>query len=126
MSADLFAIRSMLFLPASNPRAIAKARDSAADLVVLVLPAELRAVTSAEAVAAEISSRNANVGLVVRGPAPGGLRAADIAAALDLSLLTTMRAEPGLAERLERGGHGGGPERDRPTGGHRDRDPPGT
>ncbi|MEW1879355.1 septum site-determining protein Ssd [Rhodococcus sp. NPDC080181] len=77
---------------------------AAADLVVLVLPAELRAVTSAEAVADEISSRNANVGLVVRGPAPGGLRAADIAAALDLSLLTSMRAEPGLAERLERGG----------------------
>ncbi|MBY4107289.1 hypothetical protein HQO87_26405, partial [Rhodococcus fascians] len=77
---------------------------AAADLVVLVLPAELRAVTSAEAVADEISSRNANVGLVVRGPAPGGLRAADIAAALDLSLLTSMRAEPGLAVRLERGG----------------------
>ena len=32
----------------------------------------------------------------------------------------------GRAERLERGGHGGRPERDRPTGGHRDRDPPGT
>jgi len=29
---DLFAVRSMLFLPASNPRAIAKARESAADL----------------------------------------------------------------------------------------------
>jgi citrate lyase beta subunit len=34
---DLFAVRSVLFLPASNPRAIAKARDSAADLVVLDL-----------------------------------------------------------------------------------------
>src|SRR5690348_8831716 len=32
---DLFAVRSVLFLPASNPRAIAKARESAADLVVL-------------------------------------------------------------------------------------------
>jgi len=37
MTADLFAVRSVLFLPASNPRAIAKARDSAADLVVLDL-----------------------------------------------------------------------------------------
>ncbi|HEY8593571.1 MAG TPA: CoA ester lyase [Sphingomicrobium sp.] len=35
--ADLFAVRSVLFLPASNPRAIAKAHDSAADLVVLDL-----------------------------------------------------------------------------------------
>ena len=34
---DLFSIRSILFLPASNPRAIAKARESGADLVVLDL-----------------------------------------------------------------------------------------
>ena len=34
---DLFAVRSVLFLPASNPRAIAKARESGADLVVLDL-----------------------------------------------------------------------------------------
>lgn len=34
---DLFAVRSVLFLPASNPRAIAKARDSGADLIVLDL-----------------------------------------------------------------------------------------
>src|SRR5205085_2008 len=36
-SGDLFAIRSLLFLPASNPRAIARAREAAADLVVLDL-----------------------------------------------------------------------------------------
>jgi citrate lyase subunit beta/citryl-CoA lyase len=36
-SVDLFAVRSLLFLPASNPRAIAKARDAGADLVVLDL-----------------------------------------------------------------------------------------
>jgi citrate lyase subunit beta/citryl-CoA lyase len=34
---DLFAVRSLLFLPASNPRAIAKARELGADLVVLDL-----------------------------------------------------------------------------------------
>jgi citrate lyase subunit beta/citryl-CoA lyase len=34
---DLFNIRSALFLPASNPRAIAKARDAGADLVILDL-----------------------------------------------------------------------------------------
>jgi citrate lyase beta subunit len=34
---DLFAVRSLLFLPASNPRAIAKARDAGSDLVVLDL-----------------------------------------------------------------------------------------
>jgi len=34
---DLLAVRSVLFLPASNPRAIAKAREAGADLVVLDL-----------------------------------------------------------------------------------------
>ena len=34
---DLFAVRSLLFLPASNPRAIDKARKAGADLVVLDL-----------------------------------------------------------------------------------------
>jgi len=34
---DLFAVRSILFLPASNPRAIEKAREAGADLVVLDL-----------------------------------------------------------------------------------------
>ena len=34
---DLFAVRSVLFLPASNPRAIDKARGAGADLVVLDL-----------------------------------------------------------------------------------------
>jgi citrate lyase subunit beta/citryl-CoA lyase len=37
VAVDLFAIRSVLFLPTSNPRAIDKARASAADLVVLDL-----------------------------------------------------------------------------------------
>jgi citrate lyase subunit beta/citryl-CoA lyase len=57
-SIDLFAVRSVLFLPASNPRAIAKARESAADLVVLdledaVKPADKQAARGAavEAVA---------------------------------------------------------------------------
>lgn len=37
MSADLFDLAALLFLPASNPRAIAKARASRADLVILDL-----------------------------------------------------------------------------------------
>jgi citrate lyase beta subunit len=49
---DLFAVRSVLFLPASNPRAIAKARDAGADLVILdledaVKPADKRAARAA-------------------------------------------------------------------------------
>ena len=37
MSVDLSGVRSLLFLPASNPRAIAKARTAGADLVILDL-----------------------------------------------------------------------------------------
>lgn len=37
MSIDLFGKRALLFLPASNPRAIAKAQESDADLVILDL-----------------------------------------------------------------------------------------
>ena len=60
MSIDLFEVRSVLFLPASNPRAIAKARASEADLVVLdledaVKPADKNAARDAavEAVTSE-------------------------------------------------------------------------
>jgi len=52
VSFDLFEVRSVLFLPASNPRAIAKARESEADLVVLdledaVKPADKKAARAA-------------------------------------------------------------------------------
>lgn len=49
MKSDLFAVRSILFLPASNPRAIAKARESAADLVVLDLEDAVKPADKAEA-----------------------------------------------------------------------------
>ncbi|MEV0711892.1 septum site-determining protein Ssd [Nocardia aurea] len=75
-----------------------------ADLVVLVVPAQLRAVAAAESVATRIRQRNPNQGLVVRGPAPGGLRGAEVAELLDLPLLAAVRAEGDLPARLERGG----------------------
>jgi citrate lyase subunit beta/citryl-CoA lyase len=42
MSINLFDKRALLFLPASNPRAIAKARESEADLVILDLEDAVR------------------------------------------------------------------------------------
>jgi hypothetical protein len=47
---------------------------------------------------------NPNVGLVVRGPAPGGLRADEVAAIAGVPLLASMRPHPRLAEQLEHGG----------------------
>ncbi|WP_336087926.1 septum site-determining protein Ssd [Nocardia sp. SSK8] len=76
----------------------------AADLVVLVVPARLRAVAAAEVVAGYLGERNPNRGLIVRGPAPGGLRGAEVAEVLGLPLLAAVRGDAGLAARLERGG----------------------
>ena len=58
MTATLFDIRSVLFLPASNPRAIAKAREAGADMVVLdledaVKPADKEAARAAAVEACE-------------------------------------------------------------------------
>lgn len=76
----------------------------AADLVVLITPATLRATAAAEPITTQLRHRNPNVALIVRGPSPGGLRPTDIAAALDLPLLHTMRPQPGLTRRLEHAG----------------------
>lgn len=76
----------------------------AADLVVMVVTAEVRACAAAGAMVPWLSAINPNVGLVVRGPAPGGLRAAEVAASVGLPLLAAMRPQPGVAEALERGG----------------------
>ncbi|MGY0502746.1 septum site-determining protein Ssd [Nocardia sp. FBN12] len=76
----------------------------AADLVVLVVPARLRAIAAAESVSAYLGERNPNRGLIVRGPAPGGLRGAEVADLLGLPLLAAVRGQAGLAARLERGG----------------------
>jgi secretion/DNA translocation related CpaE-like protein len=75
-----------------------------ADLVVLMVPARLRAVAAARAVTAYIRPRNPNQALIVRGPAPGGLRGTEVADALGLPLLAAVRAQPRLASRLERAG----------------------
>lgn len=56
MNFDLFGVRSVLFLPASNPRAIAKARESAADLVVLDLEDAVRPADKKEARAAAVEA----------------------------------------------------------------------
>lgn len=76
----------------------------AADLAVLVVPAEVRACSAAARVDDWARGHCSNRGVVVRGPAPGGLVAADVAESVGIPLLTAMRPEPGLAERLERSG----------------------
>jgi secretion/DNA translocation related CpaE-like protein len=86
---------------------------AAAQRGYLLVPAELRACAAAARVAAVARQHCPSLSVVVRGPAPGGLKAREVATALDLPLAGQLRAEPGLAGALERGeapaGAGRGP-----------------
>ncbi|WP_127781803.1 septum site-determining protein Ssd [Rhodococcus sp. X156] len=87
-----------------DPGPVTAAVLDRADLAVLVVPAEVRACAAAAALVQALGAHGAGLQLVVRGPAPGGLRAVDVGQALGLPLLTTMRPQPGLGAALERGG----------------------
>ncbi len=56
MNANLDQVRSLLFLPASNPRAIGHARESGADLVILDLEDSVKAEDKASARAAAVEA----------------------------------------------------------------------
>ncbi len=89
------------------PRRASEAAETAldaADLVVLVTPADVRSCAAAAAARPWVLTCNPNAGVVVRGPSPGGLRAAEVARIVDLPLLAAMRPQAGIAEILERGG----------------------
>ncbi|WP_163756830.1 septum site-determining protein Ssd [Mycobacterium botniense] len=90
-------------LPRRLTAATHTALDSA-DLLVIVSPCDVRACAATATVAAVFSAINPAVGLVVRGPSPGGLRAAEIADIAGVPLLASMKAQPHLAAQLEHGG----------------------
>ena len=75
-----------------------------ADLVVVISPCDVPACAATATIAPVLSTINPNLGLVARGPSPGGLRAAEVAAVAAVPLLASMKAEPGIVERLEHGG----------------------
>lgn len=74
-----------------------------ADLVVLVVPAEVRACVAAKRVLERVQDRARRVGVVARGPAPDGLAAEEVAEAVGAELVARMPAERGLERALERG-----------------------
>jgi secretion/DNA translocation related CpaE-like protein len=90
-------------LPRRSTGAVETVLD-AADLVVVMAPADVRSCAAAAAIVPWVSAVNPNAGVVVRGPSPGGLRSADVATIVGLPLLAAMRAQPGVADALERGG----------------------
>jgi secretion/DNA translocation related CpaE-like protein len=74
-----------------------------ADRAYVVVPAELRATAAAARVASSVARHCASLAVIVRGPAPGRLKAREVARALGLPLAGTLRPEPGLCRGLERG-----------------------
>jgi secretion/DNA translocation related CpaE-like protein len=75
----------------------------AADRTILVVPAELRATAAAARIAAMVAVHCDDLAVVVRGPAPGRLKAREVARALGLPLAGSLRPEPSLCQALERG-----------------------
>ncbi|MDT7572107.1 MAG: hypothetical protein QOE05_2281 [Actinomycetota bacterium] len=76
---------------------------SLASLVLLLVPAEVRAAAAASRVATQLAPLCTDLRLVVRGPSPSGLGAEEIGRALGLPLVGFLRPEPGLQLGLERG-----------------------
>ncbi|WP_127500116.1 septum site-determining protein Ssd [Actinoplanes solisilvae] len=74
-----------------------------ADQAVLIVPAEVRASAAAARVVAMVRMHRHDLSLVVRGPSPGNLRAGDVASALKLPLVGTLRPEQAVTHAAEHG-----------------------
>lgn len=88
------------------PRRLDDAATRAAqlsDVVLIVVPAEVRACAAACRIAARVGPHCRSLQLVVRGPAPGRLRSEDVGGALGLPVAGTLRPDPDLPVALEHG-----------------------
>jgi hypothetical protein len=73
------------------------------DLTIMIVPAEVRACAAAKIIAGHLADLGQFAKLIARGPAPGYLRPDEVADAVGLPLLTSMRPEPSVARLIERG-----------------------
>lgn len=99
-------LRSNELVVVDLPRALDEASRSAlavCSLLLLVVPARVRAAAAAARVASQLAPLCRDVRLVVRGPAPAGLAEQEVASALGLPLVGLLRPEPGLDLALEHG-----------------------
>jgi secretion/DNA translocation related CpaE-like protein len=71
--------------------------------VLLVVPAEARAIAAARRVVLSLEPQVGDLGVVVRGPVPTGAQPESVAEDLSLPLAGELRAEKGLAAALDRG-----------------------
>ena len=75
----------------------------AADRALIIVPAELRATAAASRIAAVARLHCDNLAVVVRGPAPGKLKAREVARSIGLPLAGALRPEAAICQALERG-----------------------
>lgn len=86
----------------------AAAAVTSADLVALVVPAEVRACVAAGRVVRLLGRHSARTRIVVRGPGPDGLSTAEIAKTLGVPVVAELRSERGLPRTIERGAFSAG------------------
>lgn len=88
------------------PRRLDAAAEEAlmrSTLVLLLVPAEVRAIAAAQRVLGQLRAVADEILLVVRSPGPTGLGADLVAETLELPLLAQMRPERGIAATLDEG-----------------------
>ena len=91
---------------ADLPRAdtpVVRAVAESAELVVVVTTPTVAGTAAARLLIARLLTACPRVELVIRGPSPGGLRAAQVADAVGVPLIAACRPDPRLAMRLEAG-----------------------
>jgi secretion/DNA translocation related CpaE-like protein len=86
-----------------HPDPAAWAALRAVDIALVVVPADVRSAAAGAAVATRLIEVTSDVRVVVRGPAPSGLTATQVADFLGLPLAGWLDPEPGLPLALERG-----------------------
>ena len=92
-----------LLLAEESRGAIAMEVLTRSDQALVVCPADVRSATAASRVLLSPLLAGVEIGVVVRGPAPGALTGADIAQALGLPLVATMAAHPRIDQLMEEG-----------------------
>jgi secretion/DNA translocation related CpaE-like protein len=100
------AIRGFRYVVVDLPRRLDPASTvlaSAADLVIMVVPASVRATAAAAAVAAQVLSHCAQLRLVVRDARSGQLTVGEIGGALALAVAATVDSEAAVQAAAERG-----------------------
>ena len=88
------------------PRRLDPAAEEAvvrSELMLMIVPAEVRAVAAASRVLASVRELAPRLGLVVRGPGPGGLRAEQIEESLGVPVWALMRPDRRLGPALDEG-----------------------